>query len=160
MNDKENQIEEIARTIMYCPFIDADSQSKAIYDKGSRKIPKDSVVLTREKYDDLKEYKNIAEQRKFNLDYANVELRRLVVELNSAEESNAEANRFLDKYRKELEIIKQQLDQARKETAREILDLLVPDCKICDENWHSGCLCLRATLAGKIAKQFGVEIKE
>lgn len=48
----------------------------------------------------------------------------------------------------------------RKETAEKILDLLVPDCKACDENWHSGCLCLRATLAEKIAKQFGVEIKE
>ena len=49
---------------------------------------------------------------------------------------------------------------AIKETAEKILDLLVPDCKACDENWHSGCLCLRATLAEKIAKQFGVEIKE
>ena len=47
----------------------------------------------------------------------------------------------------------------RKETAEKILDLLVPDCKACDENWHSGCLCLRATLAEKIAKQFGVEGK-
>lgn len=41
---------------------------------------------------------------------------------------------------------------------REILDLLVPDCKACDENWHSGCLCLRSTLAEKIAKQLGVEV--
>lgn len=51
-------------------------------------------------------------------------------------------------------------NRIRKETAEKILDLLVPDCKACDENWHSGCLCLRATLAEKIAKQFGVEIKE
>ena len=48
----------------------------------------------------------------------------------------------------------------RKETAREILELLVPDCKSCDENWHNGCLCLRATLAEKIAKQFGVDLGE
>ena len=49
---------------------------------------------------------------------------------------------------------------AIKETAEKLLDLLVPDCKACDENWHSGCLCLRATLAEKIAKQCGGEIKE
>lgn len=54
----------------------------------------------------------------------------------------------------------EQVAQARKETAEKILDLLVPDCKACDENWHSGCLCLRATLAEKIAKQFGVEVVE
>ena len=50
--------------------------------------------------------------------------------------------------------------QARKETAREILELLVPDCNSCDENWHNGCLCLRATLAEKIAKQFGIDLGE
>lgn len=47
-----------------------------------------------------------------------------------------------------------------KKTAREILELLVPDCKSCDENWHNGCLCLRATLAEKIAKQYGVDLGE
>lgn len=51
-------------------------------------------------------------------------------------------------------------DLGRKETVEKILDLLVPDCKACDENWHSGCLCLRATLAEKIAKQLDIEIKE
>ena len=51
-------------------------------------------------------------------------------------------------------------EKGSKETVEKILDLLVPDCKACDENWHSGCLCLRATLAEKIAKQFGLEIKE
>ena len=54
----------------------------------------------------------------------------------------------------------EEVKRIEKETAEKILDLLVPDCKACDENWHSGCLCLRATLAEKIAKQFGVEIKE
>ena len=54
----------------------------------------------------------------------------------------------------------EEVKRIEKETAEKILDLLVPDCKACDENWHSGCLCLRATLAEKIAKQFGLEIKE
>ena len=67
-------------------------------------------------------------------------------------------NQALDE--KTIEYFIKHNEQIRKETAEKILDLLVPDCKACDENWHSGCLCLRATLAEKIAKQFGVEIKE
>ena len=54
----------------------------------------------------------------------------------------------------------EEVKRIEKETAEKILDLLVPDCKACDENWYSGCLCLRATLAEKIAKQFGVEVEE
>lgn len=54
----------------------------------------------------------------------------------------------------------EEVKRIEKETAEKILDLLVPDCKACDENWHSGCLCLRATLAEKIAKQFGLEVQD
>lgn len=69
-----------------------------------------------------------------------------------------ENNQALDE--KTIEYFVKHNEQIRKETAEKILDLLVPDCKACDENWHSGCLCLRATLAEKIAKQFGVEVVE
>ena len=69
-----------------------------------------------------------------------------------------ENNRALDE--KTIEYFVKHNEQIRKETAEKILDLLVPDCKACDENWHSGCLCLRATLAEKIAKQFGVGVEE
>lgn len=119
------------------------------------KITENSVVLSKEEYQDLKEYKNIAEQRKFNLDYANVELRRLTVELNSAEESNAKANEFLEKYRKELEITKQQLAQASKETAEKILNEI--DCIPTNEVNELNHLRL---LKMNIAREFGVEIKE
>ena len=54
----------------------------------------------------------------------------------------------------------EEVKRIEKETAEKILDLLVPDCKACDENWHSGCLCLRATLAEKIAKQFGLDVEK
>lgn len=67
-------------------------------------------------------------------------------------------NQALDE--KTIEYFIKHNEQIRKETAEKILDLLVPDCKACDENWHSGCLCLRATLAEKIAKKFGVEVEE
>jgi hypothetical protein len=63
---------------------------------------------------------------------------------------------LISKYSIDLDI----KEQARKETAREIISLLIPPCEACDENWHKGCLCLRATIAEKIAKQYGVEIEE
>ena len=86
------------------------------------KLSEDSVVLSREEYNEIKTYQSYIPEMK----------------------------KAFDKVR----------NAAIKETAEKILDLLVPDCKACDENWHSGCLCLRATLAEKIAKQFGVEVEE
>lgn len=114
--NKEMQIEEMAKDY-YGYSIDSEADCKFVaeemYNKGHRKLPEDSVVLSREEYIDL--------SRNY---------------------------------------VGEQVAQIRKETAEKILDLLVPNCKACDENWHSGCLCLRATLAEKIAKQFGVEVEE
>lgn len=45
---------------------------------------------------------------------------------------------------------------AQKETAREIIEMLVPPCEVCDENWHKGCLCLRAKIAKKITEKYGI----
>ncbi len=119
-----------------CTFFETIDCEKEVKEYGCKhyqpKLPKDRVVLSREEYQDLKEYKNIAEQRKFNLDYANVELRRLEAELNSA-------------YKK-----------GSKETAEKILTYvgnLYDDgdqrFRLKDYQWHKD-LC----------KQFGVEIKE
>ena len=101
-----------------------------------RSYLQDSVVLSREEYEMLvNQYKNL------EIKYSNLcDNYRLCKDAN--------------------ETLKQNIIIIRKQTAEKILDLLVPDCKACDENWHSGCLCLRATLAEKIAKQFGLEIKE
>lgn len=122
---KKVQIEEMAKDY-YGYSIDSEADCKFVaeemYNKGHRKLPEDSVVLSREEYDEIKIYKSYIPEMK----------------------------KAFDKVR----------NAAIKETAEKILDLLVPDCKACDENWHSGCLCLRATLAEKIAKQFGLEIKE
>lgn len=125
----KDQIEKMAKVIGDTWLVDLEGETKGVcevldevdikaiarelYEQDYRKVPEDSVVLSREEYIDL--------SRNY---------------------------------------VGEQVAQARKETAEEILDLLVPDCKACDENWHSGCLCLRATLAEKIAKQFGVEVEK
>lgn len=62
--------------------------------------------------------------------------------------------------KRELQFLEEQTQKhTRKETAKEIIDMLIPNCEVCDENWHKGCLCLRATIAEKIAKQYGVEVE-
>ena len=122
---KKDQIEKMAKDY-YGYSIDSEVDCKFVaeemYNKGHRKLPEDSVVLSREEYDEIKTYQSYIPEMK----------------------------KAFDKIR----------NATIKETAEKILDLLVPDCKACDENWHSGCLCLRATLAEKIAKQFGVGVDE
>lgn len=72
MKDKEKQIEEMAkvikcaneinciRTCDTCNYYDDDSkcisfgQAIALYEQGYRKIPKDSVVLSREEYNKMR----------------------------------------------------------------------------------------------------------
>ena len=122
---KKDQIEKMAKDYYgYSIDLEADCKfvAEEMYNKGHRKLSEDSVVLSREEYDEIKTYQSYIPEMK----------------------------KAFDKIR----------NATIKETAEKILDLLVPDCKACDENWHSGCLCLRATLAEKIAKQFGLEMKE
>ena len=66
-------------------------------------------------------------------------------------------------YRAELlvvdnDLLARKLTDVRKETAREIIEMLIPPCDKCDEDWHKGCLCLRATIAELIAQRYGVEV--
>ena len=123
-----------------CKFV-----AEEMYNKGHRKLPEDSVVLSREELS--KEPYN-----DFCKGCPNVRVRSSGITDCCADYSCEQ----FQKYARLIELYK----QSRNETAEKILDLLVPDCKACDENWHSGCLCLRATLAEKIAKQFGVEVQD
>jgi hypothetical protein len=62
--------------------------------------------------------------------------------------------------KKKINNLEEKLQTVRVDMAMEIIEMLIPDCEVCEENWHEGCLCLRATIAEKIAKQYGVEIEE
>lgn len=74
MKDKEKQIEEIAKVIGNTWLVDLEGDTKDVcevlgevdikgiaielYEKGYRKLPKDSVVLSREEYERLKSLPN------------------------------------------------------------------------------------------------------
>lgn len=95
---------------------------------------------------------NIVAEYLYNAGYRKINDNKIVI---SKEEYEKITKELVTEQRAK-EIAQEFFGVVRKETAREILELLVPDCKSCDENWHNGCLCLRATLAEKIAKQYGV----
>lgn len=148
MKDKEKQIEEMARVLCQNQCSSCTGATclallncKALYEQGYRKIDKDSVAIPKE----ISCYENIEKGvRTFRLDGNKIDF--------THEQILALTQIFHFKEKQEKEI--------RKETASEIIDMLIPDCKSCDAEQHKGCMCLRAKLAGKIAKRFGVQIKE
>lgn len=54
MKDKEKQIKELHRLLCKKGFDGENSRAKFIYNQGYRKLPEDSVVLSREEYDGKK----------------------------------------------------------------------------------------------------------
>ena len=140
----QKEIEEMAKDLKNClpsdwfwlKTVDADAYlvAKHFYNLGYQNC-QDKVVLDKEEH--------IA----------------LINEFNALQHKY---NDICDRYRlckDENETIKQYAVMTRQETAKEIIEMLVPPCEACDENWHKGCLCLRTTIAEKIAKQYGVEVE-
>ena len=166
MNDKEKQIEEMAREIAKrdCYLYDkctkkhkhnCVSQDPKIMLESSKHYITIATWLVEADYQKVNENEVVIDKKEYELLMRN----KSIEHIQEFAEINGKLCLVKDKM-----ILKEYspdvVEFIRKETAREILDLLVPDCKVCDENWHSGCLCLRATLAEKIAKQYGVEIGE
>jgi hypothetical protein len=146
MNEIEKEIEEMARIIKtaneincirtcdnceyYADDIKCISFGQAIaLYNAGYRNIKDKVVLSKEEQERIL---NATEKR----------IKQLKKELKQASELKAETIRL-----------------TKQETARDIIEMLTPPCENCDENWHKGCLCLRAKIAEKIAKQYGVEVE-
>ena len=181
MKDKEKQIEELVKllhdknaTIEWWDYYNDDynpsykkelkNVASIIYNAGYRKIPEDSVVLSKE------EYENIYEQAEQNV-LANIadggtschwceeENQKIGYEKGSKETA--------EKLREEIITLSQELVNSRKETTEKLIKLVyttLTDRKVwiaMHEWWLEGKECpqLKALL-NEIAKQFGVEIKE
>ena len=54
----------------------------------------------------------------------------------------------------------EKIEQAKKETAREIINMLTPPCKTCDANWHKGCMCLQKKIIKQLAQKYGIELED
>lgn len=112
------------------------TRAEAIYNAGYRKADKDSVVLSREEYEKLKQYEEKVE--------------------NGACFTQKEWLELCDEeYRRETENLLKVRQLERKETAKEILNELIDS-----SNKITFFDCRMALGLDKLAKQFGVEIKE
>lgn len=110
--------------------------SKYLYEQGYRKLSEDSVVLSREEYEKLKQYEEKVE--------------------NGACFTQKEWLELCDEeYRRETENLLKVRQLERKETAREILNELIDS-----SNKITFFDCRMALGLDKLAKQYGLEIKE
>lgn len=143
MNDKE-MIEEMQRDCN-CITMDEYCLVERMYNKNYRKIPENAVVLTREERD------KILQATEYRINQLKV---RIAVKEND-----------IGKLESEIDDLKYELKQARKETAREIFDKLIALCKesriffagdeIKDDE---GILYLEDL--EDLAKQYGVDLGE
>lgn len=161
MNEKDKMIEEMAKDLKEClpndwywqKSVDSDTYlvAKHFYNAGYRKIPKGSVVLSKEEYFEYVELRNS-------------EVGELVKE-----------NRKLGKHCLDwMKLYHKQLtktNEARKEMAEEILTKMLAKAKRLKEQFNSTTYgknkehliaTIEIEIAGikNLAKQFGVEVKE
>lgn len=87
MKDKEKQIEEMAKIILYCPYSDTDMQARRLYDNHCRIIDKDSVVILKSEYKKLYDEERASYYRAENLE---IENRSLLLQLKDKGKETAE----------------------------------------------------------------------
>ena len=176
MKDKEEQIIEKAIDILY----DLDDFYKCLtreqlentikrggyYDAvklvklGYRKLPEDSVVLSREEYEKLKSLYDTQKGAIMTSSIGDLPLtveglRKAVDEITRLNRVETELQEFNIKYYNEAKDLRRELKQARNETAEKILQPLYNACK---EDTY-GQVVVDFAILENLAKQFGVEIK-
>lgn len=151
MKDNEKHIEETAKVIGNTWLVDLEGNTKDVcevldevdikgiarelYEKGYRKLPKDSVVLSREEYEMLaNQYKNL------EIKYSNLcDNYRLCKDAN--------------------ETLKQNVIITRKETVKEILQEIRGYYPIDKEHCNDSELFI-LNLCEDIASRYGVEVEK
>ena len=151
MKEQEKQIKEMAKEIGNTWLVDLEGDTKDVcevldevdikgiarelYEKGYRKLPKDSVVLSREEYEMLaNQYKNL------EIKYSNLcDNYRLCKDAN--------------------ETLKQNVITIRKKTVKEILQEIRGYYPIDKEHCNDGELFI-LNLCEDIASRYGVEVEK
>ena len=93
-------------------YYSARYKAKALIDAGYRKVADDEIVIKKSEYKELKKYRT---------DWLNSEKMHLQAELEDTEFELGCSNRLFQKVCEEKKELEKQLEQAKQETAREIL---------------------------------------
>lgn len=153
--NREKQIEEMAKAICSAcndgmatcnrkPCLLAIEEATAVFELGYRKLPEDSVVLSREEYEGLKSPRFIIETKKATN-------KEILEKLRSSTFAIVDNNA-------KIEIIPTR-QEIEKETAKKILKEIrgyYPINKECCNKGESFILCL----CDDIAKEYGVEVDD
>lgn len=163
MDDKK-QIEEMARTIRpilenrtdigYIPDLDKPI-AKELIKHYQPKIPEGAVVLTGEEYEKMKSLYDCSQGAYMTSNIGELPLtieglREAVDEITRLYNVQTELQELNAKYYNEAKDLRRKLDQARKETVREII------CEIKAFIYDNDNLMERLDI---IAKQYGVEVE-
>lgn len=166
MKDKEKQIEEMASDMDYSYTKrdlysdDAKEIAKVLYLLGYRKLDKDSIVLTRADYEMLKSLYDTQKGAIMTSSIGDLPLtveglRNAVDEITRLNRVETELQELNAKYYNEAKDLRRELKQARKETAKEILNM---GKKLYEMAYHKSNAMPR--LIEWIKVEYGVEVEE
>lgn len=135
MNDKEKQIEQMAKDIVRSAGLDVYGKAQYYHEQGYRKIPEGSVVLSREEYEKLTAPRVFIKPRQLNSE----ELAKKLKDFNYG---------IIGVDKSSVEIIPTRAE-IQKETAEKILKAVLEDVG----EFYAG------DIVEELAKQFGVEVE-
>ena len=150
-----------------------------LIEQGYRKLPEDSVVLSREEYEMLKSLYDTQKGAIMTSSIGDLPLtigglRKAVDEITRLNRVETELQKLTAKYYNEAKDLRRELKQTRKETAKEIFQKVVNICRK-EEDFQdgtintqleplyfgimNGCAFIRGEVK-ELAEQYGVEVEE
>lgn len=157
MTKERNEIKDIMKLLDKCVSLNPMYKSEVasvLYGNNYRKLPEDSVVLSREEYEMLKSLYDTQKGAIMTSSIGDLPLtveglRKAVDEITRLNRVETELQELNAKYYNEAKDLRRELKQTRKETAKAILNVLYFN--------------LQNSVMGRIqeiAKNYGVEVEE
>ena len=165
MAKERNEIKDIMKLLDKCVSLNPMYKSEVasvLYGNNYRKLPEDSVVLSREEYEMLKSLYDTQKGAIMTSSIGDLPLtveglRKAVDEITRLNRVETELQELNAKYYNEAKDLRRELKQTRKETAKEIFQKIVNICRK-EEDFH-----LQNGVMGRIqeiAKNYGVEVEQ
>lgn len=170
MTKERNEIKDIMKLLDKCVSLNPMYKSEVasvLYGNNYRKLPKDSVVLSREEYEMLKSLYDTQKGAIMTSSIGDLPLtveglRKAVDEITRLNRVETELQELTAKYYNEAKDLRRELKQTRKETAKVILNVLYFNLQSSvkgnfakSNDYYNAMGWIQ-----KIAKNYGVEVEE